>query len=166
MITLGIEVDNRKKCPFWFSKTDSKILCNYVLFEYLWDVGNYPNVIGMLEKSLHLDLAPLRKVAVPEMPLEEKLADAGNNEEKRKKAIKDWKKEKASNEAAWQPPQKLTECIQKFLNALDNNPNIFKKLKVTDSYFTEGVFKQDLTDLLHMAKWAKENAKKMRLNAG
>ncbi len=63
MFTLHLETDVEQACSFWFTETDSKLFCNYVFFEHLWQTGNDPDVVGMLAERFNLELEPLRTYA-------------------------------------------------------------------------------------------------------
>ncbi|NPA06834.1 MAG: hypothetical protein GXO54_05450 [Chloroflexi bacterium] len=160
MFTLHLETDIHQQCPFWFTKTDSKLLCNYLFFEHLWQTGNDPDVIGMLKEHFGLDISPLLKVASEDLSLEDWLAEGYGDEA-------EWRKQMEINQAAWQPPQALIQSLRAFLQALDSEPDVFEKLGISDAYFVEGYFKQDLIDLLRMAEWAQNaGARRVRFVMG
>jgi len=160
MFTLHLETDINQECPYWFTKTDSKLFCNYVFFEHLWQTGNDPDIIGMLKEHFGLAIEPILKVASEEMSLEDWLA-AGYEDET------EWHKQMEANQAARQSPQELVQCLQTFIDVLDNSPDIFVKLDVSEPYFVEGYFKQDLSDLLRMSQWARDTGcKKIHLAMG
>ena len=160
MFTLHLETDTGQPCPYWFTKTDSKIFCTYVFFEHLWEVGNDPDVVGMLKEHFDLDIEPLLKVASEDMSLEDWLAEGYGDEA-------EWRKQMEMNRAAWQSPQELIQCLEAFIQALDNSPDVFSRLGVSEPYFVKGYFKQDLIDLLRMAEWARDSgARYVRLSMG
>lgn len=153
-ICLYMGFDNGSSCPFWFTKSDSKALVWYIV-EVENGPGAFPDTIGKLADQFGVNIKPLLKIGGQDFSIEE----FGGNET----AFKQYQK---SNKAAWQKPQDLIDCLQTFVNKLDNEPDIFAKLKVEDDYFLSETFKQDLIDLIHMAEWAKENeVKKIRLEA-
>jgi|SRR5688572_30034781 len=153
-ILLSVEVESGKICPYDFTKSDSRMLFEYIL-ECRAEIGNFPNVLGQIEKRFNLNLEPLEKIGGQDFSLE----DFGMDEEAFKKAEEE-------NLISWQEPQAFIDCIQSVLSILENNPNIYSTLRVTDQYFTENIFLQDLSDLLEMFKWAKDNKeKKARLVA-
>lgn len=149
MFTLHLETDTGQQFPYWFSKTDSKLFCNYVFFEHLWQSGNDPDVVGMLKEHFGLDVDPLLKVAPEDSSLEDWLAEDYGDEV-------EWRKQVEVNKAAWQSPQSLVQCLQVFIQALDNSSDDFPGLGVSEPYFVEGYFKQDLVDLLRMVESARD----------
>ncbi|MCS6842482.1 MAG: hypothetical protein NZ701_17085 [Roseiflexus sp.] len=160
MFTLHLETDMGQPCPYWFTETDSKLFCNYMFFEHLWQTGNDPDVVGALKEHLGLDVEPLLKVASEDLSLEDWMAEGYGDEG-------EWRTQMEINKAAWQSPQELASCLQEFIQALDNSPNVFSRLGVSESYFVEGYFKQDLVDLLRMVAWALDNgAGYVRLSMG
>jgi len=160
MFTLHLETDTGQPCPYWFTETDSKLLCNYVFFEHLWQTGNDPDVIGMLKEHFGLDVEPMLKVASEDLRLEDWLAEGYGDEV-------EWHKQMEMNRAAWQFPQELVQCLQAFIQALDNSPDVFSRLGDSESYFLEGYFKQDLVDLLRMVEWARDSGVRyVRLSMG
>jgi hypothetical protein len=79
----------------------------------------------------------------------------------------------SSASAAWQPVGELIACLHDFLHMLDNFPGIhpFSMVEamrqqvatcysrddtVDDDYFRGGTFQADLSDLLRMAEWARQ----------
>uniref|UniRef100_A0A7C1JYE6 Uncharacterized protein n=1 Tax=Caldilinea aerophila TaxID=133453 RepID=A0A7C1JYE6_9CHLR len=159
-LILGLETDTGQQCPYWFTKTDSKLFCNYMFFEHLWQTGNDPDVVGMLKEHFGLDVEPMLKVASEDLSLEDWLAEGYGDEV-------GWRKQMEVNKAAWQSPQELVQCLQAFIQALDNSPDVFRRLGVSERYFVEGYFKQDLVDLLSMVEWARNiGVRQVRLSMG
>ncbi len=160
MLTLSFETDLGHAPPFWFRATDSKDLCLHII-EHKWEPGVEPDVLGQLRDRFGLDLTPLLKVGtqVPDdLTLEEWLEEGWGEDEK------EWRETMAINREAWQPPEALIGCLTALLQALDREPDVFETLGVEVSYFRDGFFRQDLEDLLRMARWAQEaGAKKVRL---
>jgi hypothetical protein len=145
MFTLHLEADTDQECPYWFTETDSKLFCNYVFFEHLWQTGNDPDIVGMLKEHFDLDIESILKVGSEELRLEDWLAGGYGDEE-------EWRQ----NQATWQSPQELVQCLQTFINALNDSPDVFVKLGVSKPYFVKGYFKQDLMDLLRMGEWTQD----------
>jgi len=114
----------------------------------------------MLKEHFGLDISPLLKVASEDLSLEDWLAEGYGDEA-------EWRKQMEINQAAWQPPQALIQSLRAFLQALDSEPDVFEKLGISDAYFVEGYFKQDLIDLLRMAEWAQNaGARRVRFVMG
>jgi hypothetical protein len=118
------------------------------------------DVIGMLEQEFLVSLAPLQRVGsqFARLSLEDWIEEGlGNDPE-------DWLKEEQREQEAWQPPEMLANCLQALIAKLHNNPDVFSDLAVTDAYFIQGYFRQDLLDLLAMVEWATgHGAESMRL---
>ncbi len=153
-VILFVEVESGEECPYSFTKSDGSLLFEYIM-ENLAASGTVQNVLGKLESHFHLDLEPLGRIGGQEWELE----DFDMDEEEFKQA-------QAQNLDSWQSPQVLIDCIQPVLTVLDENPDIFSVLGVSANYFTRGVFKQDLVDLLRMINWAKEKGEKKARIAG
>lgn len=157
MFTLNLQIGMDQDCPYWFTETDSKAFCDYIFFEHAWHAGNSPDIVGMLKEHYGLDLDPLLKVSSADFTLEDWLTEGIGDEDQ-------WRSEMETNRAAWQPPDALIGCLQTFLLALDKNSVVFSELDISESYFVQGYFKHDLTDLLRMVEWAKSNeARQIRL---
>ena len=153
-VILFVEVESGEECPYSFTKSDGSLLFEYIM-ENLAASGMVQNVLGKIEKHFHFDLEPLGRIGGQEFELE----DFDMNEEEFNQA-------KAQNIASWQSPQVLIDCIQPILAALDENPDIFSVVDVSENYFARGVFKQDLVDLLRMINWANEKGEKKVRIAG
>lgn len=153
-VCLYISVDHGLRCPFWFTKSDSKALVSYIA-ELESRAGAVPNSLGKLVEHFDLDIQPLLKIAGQEFTIEE----LGISEA-------EFQEYQESNQAAWQSPQELIDCLQAFIQKIDDEPEVFSRLQITDDYFLRGFFIQDLLDLIHMAEWAKDNgAAKLKLEA-
>ena len=161
--TISMEVESGKECPYWFTRTDSKSFARWLLEGHIWR-NEGPDLIGKLGEHLNLDLEAIQKVASEGYSLEDYLAWAGDDEWRRKQAEEDWRRDVQRNKEAWQSPDRLIECLQAFIQALDSHPNICSELGIEQPYFVDGFFRQDLTDLIQMACWAKESGEqKLRL---
>ncbi len=130
MFILHLETDTGQQCPYWFTDTDSKLFCNYMFFEHLWQTGNDPDVVGTLKEHFGLDVEPLLKVASEDLSLEDWMAEGYGDEE-------EWRTQMEINKAAWQFPQEIALCLQEFIQALDNSPDVFSRLGVSESYFED-----------------------------
>jgi|SRR5687768_1351305 len=153
-ICLSMSVDKGQSCPFWFTKSDSIAFVWYIT-EVENGAGAFPNTVGKLVEHFGIDIKPLLKIGGQDFSIEE----LGIDEE-------EFTKYQESNQAAWQTPQELIDCLQFFVKKIDDQPDVFSKLEVEDGYFLRGTFRQDLFDILRMAEWAKESgAEKLRLEA-
>ena len=154
-IILTLNFDKKIAQPDWIAGWYTQ-----VLFEYIYEAGSgggsVPNTIGDLANHFGIKIQPLLKLGGQDFSLEE----YGGN----KKLFEEVKKH---NQACWQAPQKLIDCLKIFVEKIDENPEAFLQLDIKDNYFLQGEFKKDLLDLIHMAEWAKENGiRKVRLEAG
>jgi hypothetical protein len=155
-IILFFEVESGTKCPYRFTKSQGISLFDYVM-EYRNGIGNFPDILGEIEKRFNLNLAPLGKIGLPES---EYLLEEFDMDEKRfNQALEEAR-------ALWQPPQDLFDCIQSLFKVIHEEPDMFSSLGVSDKYFTTDIFKQDLMDLSKMVEWAQVHGeKKVRLSA-
>jgi len=159
MFALYFETNVEESCPFWFTKTDSKLFCNYVVWEHLWHTGNDPDVIGMLKDYFNLDIEAILKIASGEFELEEWLVGGYSDSDEAS-----WREQMAANQAAWQSPESLAHCLDEFLQSLKREPDVYSKLSVLEPYFVNGYFEQDLKDLRRMVSWAQSaGASQVRL---
>jgi hypothetical protein len=56
---LSLESDVTQPCPFWFEHSDSKFLVDFLVFERVFQIGNTPDVIRLLEERLCVSLSPI-----------------------------------------------------------------------------------------------------------
>ena len=154
-IILTVSLNKKIDLPDWMEGWYTQVLFDYV-YEAQGGPGVYPDTIGELAKHFKIKIQPLLKVGGQNFSLEE----YGGN-------IEVFERMKKHNQACWQPPQKLIDCLIVFIEKLESNPEIFSQLIVKDNYFLEGHFKKDLIDLMNIAKWANENGvKKLKLEIG
>ena len=156
---LGIETSTGQERPTWFSRTDSKQLLRH-LTELKWKTTS--DEVVRLQDHLGADLEPLSKIAGEEEPLESFMARDPTPEREGF-----WQRLHEEYEAAWQDPVLLVAIIESFLVALHAHPNAYATLGIDDEYFKDGFFEQDMTDLLAMMQWARDQGiPKVRLYAG
>ena len=144
---LGIETDTGEEIPFWFTKTDTRSLKIQ-----LWDVyyGSTTNEISRLFNHFNLPLKPFTNIVGGEG---ETLENFMSRDPDDKERAGYWYEEQERREAAWQSPIDLINTIKPLLIAIDQNPNVYSELKITDTYFLDGYFYQDMIDLKIMLEW-------------
>jgi len=154
-IIFTLHFDKKIDQPDWIAGWYTQLLWEYI-YEAQGGPGNHPDTIGKLAKHFKIKIQPLLKVGGQDFSIEE----YGGNKEL-------FERMKKLNQACWQPPQKLIDCLKVFVEKLDDNPEVFFQLNIKDDYFLQGEFKKDLIDLIHMSEWAKENGiQKIRLEVG
>jgi hypothetical protein len=103
-----------------------------------------------LLNNVSLTIIPLtRMVAYDEEPLESFMAR--DPAEWRRQH---WEREHAAREAAWQTPAAMLTALDALLNLTSSLPPLLSKLNISDDYFRDGTFSQDLIDLREMIRWA------------
>ena len=173
-LTLGVNAITGEKIPFWFSKTDSKALLGQLMTYYSYmNYGEYKpeyswfGLVALL-KHFEIDLTLLLNLAErgEEEPIESFVAREPSEER-----IQLWHKLHAERiereEKSWQDPILLIGAIKPLLKALDETPNIFSLLGITDQYFIDGYFRSDIEDLLKMLEWTHNmGIEKVQINMG
>ena len=156
-VTLRLEADDGVPSPYRFVHSDSRRLAEFCTGadEAVVDAGE--PVIMRLERSLGLDLSPLRLVAEDDMELEQFAVVAASADE----AERLWREHLVRSEAAWQPPDELATCVRNLVRALLSERHLFDGLRPrpglpesTMAYYVGSGLRDDLTDLLLMADWA------------
>jgi hypothetical protein len=153
-VILSVQTSTGEDIPVWFSRTDSKEFVGH-LGAALGNTsygGDSENELVRLLKHFGLALTPLLKVGGDDEPLDSFMARDPTPE---REAF--WHETQAREQAAWQPPEAFIGALTPFIKALEANPGTFAQLGITDFYFVEGNFNQDLLDLLHMFEWAQEH---------
>jgi hypothetical protein len=154
-VILTLRFDQKIGLPDWMAGWYTQVLFKYI-YEAQGGAGVVPNTIGDLVNHFGIDIQPLLKLGGQDFSLEE----YGGNKEL-------FERVKKHNQACWQAPQKLIDCLKVFVEKIDENPEVLFQLDVKDNYFLQGEFKKDLVELIRMAEWAKEHGvKKVRLEAG
>lgn len=151
---LTLKFDKKIDKPDWIAGWYTEVLVEYI---YAAEIGGgvVADTIGDLANNFGIKIQPLLKLGGQDFSLEE----YGGNKEL-------FEREKKLNQACWQAPQKLIDCLKVFVEKIDENPDVFSQLDIKDDYFLKGEFKKDLVDLIHIAEWAKENGiRKVRLEA-
>lgn len=148
-LTLHLETSTSEEIPgeFGFSRSDSKNLLNH-----LSAAGAHDDIDTLVQllTHLHLTIAPLtRIVAYDEEPLENFMAR--DPAEWRRQH---WEHEHAAREAAWQTPVSMLTALDALLDAIRSLPASVSQLIISDDYFSEGIFLQDLIDLRQIIRWA------------
>ena len=154
-LILGMETITGEGIPLWFTESDSKILVHEFSDFALGYDGNLPPLF----RYLQLELQPLKKIAFGDdesfesyrthLPLE-----------KRKQL---WQESHLARELAWQDPKDIIFAINSLLEAMKHNPNLLQGA-ISERYYLDGSFRQDMIDLQKMAKWAQERGiKKVRM---
>ena len=156
-VTLELEADDGTPCPYRFVHSDARRLAEFCTGadEAMLDAGE--PIVAHLERLLGLDLRPLRRVADQDLELEHFAVVARDSTD----AERLWREHLVRNEAAWQPPEELADCVRGLVRALVGRPRLFDQLRprrglpdaVVD-YYTAGGLCDDLADLLLMADWA------------
>ncbi|HXK19422.1 MAG TPA: hypothetical protein VNG33_16540, partial [Polyangiaceae bacterium] len=144
----------------------SKVLLSY-LTEHAWGLGERPDVLGALAKSLGLSLEPLTRLGAGQQLSREEMLAEGATED-------DWHKQVSLNEATWQNPAAFLECLDALVQGLKGTPEVFAQMQAAlkdeseeFEYFSEGTFLQDIEDLATMARWAQSSeAVRLRLVFG
>ena len=168
-VTLRLEADDGTPSPYRFVHSDSRRLAEFCTGadEAVVDAGE--PVIMRLERTLGLDLRPLRLVAEDDMELEQFAVVA----ESAADAERLWRDHLVRSEAAWQPPHELATCVRSLVRALLADPHLFDGLRPRSglpessmTYYIDGGLRDDLSDLLLMADWAETfGVRRLRLVA-
>ena len=134
--------------PLWFTETDSKILVHELSDFSL----GYGGELTQLLRYLKLELPALKKIADDDgEPLALYHIDISLDErEKMRRNVH------LVREATWQDPDDIASAIEILLKAIDNNPNVFSQAGISERYYLDGSFQQDMIDLQKMARWAYE----------
>lgn len=147
--TLHLLMGSGAECPY-SPHSDFKALGFYLYRGHILKDGQFLDVIGRIGRFLRIDIGPLERIFAPNYD---------------------------GSDGAWieaaQPPGALADCLQRIVRAFEGDPSFLQKAGILDpatsnyqsrdevksstDYFIEGCFLQDLSDLLRMAKWAKEN---------
>ena len=149
-LVLALETTTGERPPAWFSRTDSKSLLFHLGAVRGRDAReDLPRLLA----HLNLSIEPLTLiVGAEEEPLESYLAR--DPTEERRLA---WEEGHAERGAAWQRPSAIVAAIEPLLATLHGDSgDLFARLEIKDEYFTEGLFRADLEDLLSMAAWARD----------
>lgn len=157
---LGVEADIGVRCPYWFTRSDSK---NYVFMLLDDGIGDF-NPIRALEEQHQLNCQPLKKVGGQDFGLGEYLSLYPDRAE----AERQFQREKQLNQAAWQPPEDVIRCLDQIIQRVDADPTLFSALTLPPNwdkpYVREGILLQDLKDLRRMIAWYQEQgAKQIRM---
>ena len=144
---LAVETSSGESIPSWFSRTDSKSLL-HILGAARSEDRRDPVVRFLAATGGSLNgLTTI--VGAEEEPLDSFMARDPTDERREY-----WYREHAQREAAWQDPRKLTEEIDRLLALLEAPSPALSELSVSDEYFSEGLFVQDIRDLRAMLAWA------------
>jgi hypothetical protein len=153
-IMLTVEFDRELEQPYWISSWYSQVLPMY-LMEVELGAGALPDCIGDLIRHFEINIDPLLNSCGHEFAREELPSD------------EIFARYQAQREAAWQPPQVLIDCTRGFVEKIESDPEVFSRLDITDKYFVGGGFIRELTDLIRIAEWAKEQGvQKLRMLVG
>jgi hypothetical protein len=151
---LGVRISTGSDVPFWFTRTDSK--------NFLYHLLSTKNV-DKIARYFALDITRLHAIAEREEETLESFLSRDPTEARRQY----WMKIHEQNEAAWQAPRNLMTLLARLLEALNTNPNVYTHLQLTDDYFIQGFFQQDIQDLYRMMQWAEqEQIEQVRLEVG
>ena len=101
-ITLHMSTDIEKRCPFWFTKSDSKAFVWYIN-EVESGPGAFPDTIGKLVKYFGINIKPLLKIGGQDFSIEE----FGNNKV-------EFERYQKHNKSAWQKTSKHTRLFTGF----------------------------------------------------
>jgi hypothetical protein len=148
-LTLGIETSTSEEIPseFEFRRSDSKSLLHHLAAAGARDATD--ELVKLLT-HLNLTIAPLtRIVSGDEEPLESFMAR--DPAEWRRQH---WESEHAAREDAWQTPAAMVTALDALLGSMRDLPALVSRLTISDDYFKEGIFAQDLIDLRQMVRWA------------
>jgi hypothetical protein len=146
---ISIETETGEEVPFWFTETDTRDLKGQ-----LWDAhyGSKTVEIFRVFDHFHLSLEPLTRIVGRNE--EESINEYFFREPLNEMITKYMQEKIVAIEAAWQPPETLLNLINTLLSAMEQTPNLFAELSITDDYFVEGWFCHDMMDLAHMLNWA------------
>lgn len=148
-LTLNLETSTSEEIPsaLGFSRSDSKSLLHHLAAAGAHDENN--DLVKLLN-SVSLTIDPLtRTVAYDEEPLESFMARDPADWRRQH-----WEREHAAREAAWQTPAAMLTALDALLNLTNNLPPLLSKLNISDDYFRDGTFSQDVIDLRAMIRWA------------
>jgi hypothetical protein len=148
-LILVIETSTSEEIPteFEFRRSDSKSLLHHLAAAGTSDASD--DLVKILT-HLNLTIAPLtRIVSGDEEPLESFMAR--DPAEWRRQA---WERQHAAREAAWQTPAAMVTALDALLEATRDLAALASGLGISDDYFQEGIFAQDLIDLREMLRWA------------
>ena len=146
-LILGMITITGEDIPLWFTESDSKLLVHELSDFALGYDGNLPQLF----RSLQLELQPLKKIAYGgDEPFESYRTDLPLEKGKQM-----WQESHLALESAWQDPKDIVFEIDSLLEAMDRNPNLLQG-SISERYYLDGSFRQDMIDLQKMAKWSQE----------
>ena len=157
-LTFGIQTITGEDIPLWFTKTDSKKFAGRISY-LLLDDNDYEDLPKLL-KRIGLELSSLKKIKDGSYRSFETFLVHFPFEERKNL----WNEQETAEELLWQSPENIISDLDLLLDAINSSPGIFMQTDISDNYFLDGYFRQDIIDLQKMAKWAQEQGiEKVRL---